>query len=129
MKKPLIMSLAIVAISAIGLSSNVAMALTGEQLFKDCERCHTIEFGGRNKRGPNLNGVVGRAAGSVRNFRYSPALLESGLIWDEPTLDQWLNNPKEFLKGTKMKYWGLKNAEDRAAVIEYLKSSAVKTRF
>ena len=122
MKKPLIMSLAIVAISAIGLSSNVAMALTGEQLFEDCERCHTIEVGGRNKRGPNLNGVVGRAAGSVKNFRYSAALLESGLIWDESTLDQWLNSPKEFLKGTKMKYWGLKKAEDRAAVIEYLKS-------
>ncbi len=122
MKIHLIMSLAIVAFSVIGLSRNVAMALTGEQLFEDCKRCHTIEVGGRNKRGPNLNGVVGRAAGSVKDFRYSPALLESGLIWDEPTLDQFLTSPKDFLKGTKMNYWGLKKAEDRAAIVEYLKS-------
>ena len=123
MKKPLIMSLAIVAISVIGLSSNVAMAsMTGEVVFRYCKRCHTIDVGGRNKTGPNLNGVVGRAAGSVKGFKYSPALLESGLIWDEATLDQWLTKPKEFVKGTKMWFRGLKKAEDRAAVIEYLKS-------
>ncbi len=116
------MSLAIVAISVSGLSSNAAMALTGEQLFEDCKRCHTIEIGGRNRRGPNLNGVVGRAAGSVKGYKYSSVLLESGLTWDEATLDQWLTNPKEFLNGTLMWFRGLKKAEDRATVIEYLKS-------
>ena len=122
MKKLLIMSLAIVAFSVIGLSSNVAKALTGEEAFRYCKRCHTIEVGVMNKSGPNLNGVVGRAAGSVKGYKYSPALLESGLIWDEATLDQWLTKPKEFVKGTKMWFRGLKKAEDRAAVIEYLKS-------
>jgi cytochrome c len=93
----------------------------GKEVFKKCAVCHsTVE--GQNKVGPSLHGVVGRKAGSVPNYSYSSANKESGLTWDEATLDKYLENPREVVKGTKMVFPGLKTEKDRQDVIAYLKT-------
>jgi cytochrome c2 len=103
------------------LSTGAAAEEAGETLFKkNCAICHTLEAG-RNKIGPSLVGVVGRKAGSVPGFAYSAANKNSGDIWDAQTLDIYLTDPRRFMPGTKMVFAGLKNPEDRKALIEYLK--------
>jgi cytochrome c len=93
----------------------------GEKVFKkSCAICHTLEAG-KNKIGPSLADVVGRQAGSVAGFAYSAANKNSGDTWDEPTLDAYLTGPQKFMPGTKMVFVGLKDPEDRKALIEYLK--------
>ncbi len=73
------------------------------------------------KVGPDLAGVIGRKAGSMAGFSYSPALARAGLTWDEATLDKWLTAPTRMVPGTIMVFPGLPKAEDRRAVIAWLK--------
>ena len=103
------------------LSTGAVAEEPGETLFKkNCAICHTLEAG-KNKIGPSLAGVVGRKAGSVPGFAYSAANKNSGDIWDAQTLDTYLADPRKFMPGTKMVFAGLKNPDDREALIEYLK--------
>jgi len=93
----------------------------GEAVFKkNCFVCHATEPG-KNKLGPSLAGIVGRKAGSVPGYAYSDANKNSGVTWDEATLDTYLTDPRKFVPGTKMIFAGLKNPDDRKALIEYLK--------
>jgi cytochrome c len=94
----------------------------GVKVFKKCKACHSAEEGGKNKVGPNLWDVVGRAKGSSAGFKYSDPLVNMGGKWSYEDLDGFLTNPKGFLKGTKMSFAGVKKAGDRAAVILYLRS-------
>ncbi len=89
----------------------------GETLYQGCMDCHSID---KNDVGPKHRGVVGRRAGIVEGFRYSDALKNSGLTWDEPTLDRWLTNPGALVHGARMFYL-VKNPQDRADIIAYLK--------
>ncbi|HEV8027681.1 MAG TPA: cytochrome c family protein [Stellaceae bacterium] len=94
----------------------------GETVFKrNCAICHTTEPG-KNKIGPSLAGVVGRKAGSIPDYSYSQANKSSGVTWDEATLDTYLTAPTKFVPGTKMVFAGLKNPDDRTAVIAWLKT-------
>src|SRR5215831_6915340 len=103
------------------LSAGAIAEELGETLFKkNCAVCHTLEEG-KNKIGPSLAGVVGRKVGSVPGFAYSAANKDSGDTWDETTLDTYLIDPRKFMPGTKMVFTGLKNSDDRKALIEYLK--------
>ena len=96
-------------------------AAAGEQVFKKCKACHQIGENAKNAVGPNLNGVVGRKAGTVEGFNYSDANKGSGLTWDEATLKIYLHDPKAKVPGTKMSFAGLPNDADIANVIAYLK--------
>lgn len=99
------------------------LAAAGEKVFKKCAACHKLGDGAKNTTGPILNGIVGGAAGAVEGFKYSKPLLamaEAGLVWDEAALHGFLENPKAYVKGTKMSFAGLKKEEDRAALIAYL---------
>jgi len=69
--------------------------------------------------GPRHRAVVGRAAGAVEGYAYSPALKQSGLVWDAANLDRWLTNPQALVPGAKM-FFAMPNATDRADVIAYL---------
>ena len=110
-------------ITSIFLINNsfAADADKGKTLFTKCKACHNADAT-KHKVGPHLVGIVGRKAASTDFGKYSDALKESGITWDEANLDKWLINPKAMYPKTKMLYPGLKKAEDRANVIEYLKT-------
>ena len=95
----------------------------GEQVFKKCTSCHTINEGGANGIGPNLHGVVGEAIGKgVAGYAFSSALADHGGEWTFDNLNEWLASPKKFAPGTKMTFAGLSKPEDRANLIVYLNS-------
>ena len=97
-----------------------ASAAEGAKVFKKCAACHSIAEGGANKIGPALWGVIGRKSGSVADYKYSKALAAHGKNWSFEEMNGFLIKPKEWIKGTKMAFAGLKNAKDRAAVILYM---------
>lgn len=107
----------------ITTQSQAQDAAAGEKVFAKCKVCHTADQD-KNKIGPSLNGVIGRTAGTHPGFSYSQAMVaagKSGIKWDEATLATYLHDPKAMVKGTKMAFVGLKQDEDVANVIAYLK--------
>ena len=99
-------------------------AAQGAKVFMKCSACHSIAEGGANKIGPALWGVLGRPAGSVPGYKYSKALAAHGKDWSFEEMNGFLIKPKDWIKGTKMSFAGLKNAKDRAAVILYMNENS-----
>ncbi len=95
----------------------------GKRQFAPCTACHTTEEGGPDKVGPNLHGVIGRKAGTKPGFAYSDALKNSGIVWDEAKLDEWIKKPAALVPGTKMAFIGISNDQVRANIIAYLKQA------
>ena len=95
-------------------------AAEGAKVFKKCAACHSIAEGGANKIGPALWGVLGRTAGSVPEYKYSKAMASHGKNWSFEEMNGFLIKPKDWIKGTKMSFAGLKKAKERAAVILYM---------
>ena len=93
---------------------------TGEKVFKKCAACHSIVKGGKNNIGPALYNVVGRKVGVLDDYKYSKALAEYEKNWSFEELNGFLLKPKDWIKGTKMAYAGLRKEKDRASVILYL---------
>ena len=104
-------------IMALLASASVA---NGEKVFKKCAACHSIAKGKGNMIGPALFGVLGRQAGSLVDYKYSKAMIAHGKPWTFEEMNSFLTKPKDWVKGTKMSFAGLKNAKDRAAVILYM---------
>jgi len=94
-------------------------AARGEARFQDCAACHKLETG-INNVGPSLHGVFTRKAGELPDFRYSPALKRSGIVWTPETLDAFLTNPQALVPGNRMPYAGMADAGNRADLIAYL---------
>ena len=99
-------------------------AAMGEQIFKRCVACHTINKGGPNGIGPNLHGVVGAPVATHADFSYSSALKAKGGHWDAAHLDQFLESPMKYAPGTRMAFAGIIDAADRKAVILYLEAQS-----
>jgi cytochrome c len=95
-------------------------AVSGETAFNKCAACHKVEKGAPNGVGPNLHGIVGKAIGAAEGFNYSAAMKAKGGVWDEATLDAYLENPRKAMTGTKMAFVGISDAAERKALIEYL---------
>ncbi len=114
--------LALALFVALPTVASAQDAEEGKNVFKKCRACHTIGEKAVNRVGPQLNGVVGRKAGSLEGFNYSDAMKSSGIVWDEAALSEFLANPKGKVPGTKMVFAGLKDEQDRANLIAYLKS-------
>lgn len=93
----------------------------GARVFKKCTSCHNVDNGGPNGTGPNLWNVVGAPAAQHAGFGYSNAFKSSGKVWTYESLYNYLERPSKYIPGTTMNFIGLKKAEDRAAVIEYLR--------
>jgi S-disulfanyl-L-cysteine oxidoreductase SoxD len=99
------------------------LVAAGERAFRACAACHAVGEGARNGVGPSLDGIVGSPAARADGFRYSPALTAAagdGLVWTEEELVAFIENPRQYLSGNRMSYAGMRNAEDRAAVVAYL---------
>jgi cytochrome c len=126
MRKSIRFGLGVAAAVAVMGLNNAAFADddAGEKAFKKyCTACHTIEAG-KNRVGPSLHGIVGRAAGSVAGFAYSDANKNSGITWTEDKLAVYLADPKAMLPGNKMTFAGIKKPEELTAVVAYLKDKA-----
>jgi cytochrome c len=114
------------AISNVGLASAQmplpeAKPPDGAALFKQqCATCHTTNLSDAPRQGPTLVRIVGRQAGTVEGFHYSPGLAQAGFSWDESRLDAWLTDPQAVIPGAIMPYRQTR-AETRAAIITYLK--------
>ena len=104
-------------IMALFASTNAA---EGAKVFKKCAACHSISEGGANKIGPALWGILGKTAGSHPDYKYSKAMAAYGKNWSFEEMNGFLIKPKDWIKGTKMSFAGLKNAKERAAVILYM---------
>jgi cytochrome c len=115
-------------VTGLGLAGNVALAQfsipvvkpSPESLFRNqCATCHTLNPAEPQRQGPTLAGVIGRPAGSVPGFKYSPGFATAGFTWDSTHLDAWLTNPQAVIPGAIMPYRQA-NPEIRHAIILYL---------
>ncbi len=95
----------------------------GEKVFKKCAACHSISKGGGNKIGPALWGILGRQSGSISDYKYSKAMTAHKKLWSFEEINGFLAKPKDWIKGTKMSFMGLKKATERAAVIFYMNNN------
>jgi len=119
------------AVLALGFGLSAAHAegdaAAGKKVYNKCKACHVVDSD-KNRVGPSLKGIFGRTPGTFGGFKYSKAMVafgEAGNVWDEATVDAYLEKPKKLVKGTKMAFPGLKKEEDRKNVIAYLKESAM----
>ena len=101
--------------------ANTADPVKGKKVFKKCVACHSLQEG-KNKIGPSLYNLLGRKAGSVEGYKYSKAMKNSDVVWDEESLDKFLTKPRKFIKKTKMSFRGIKKKSLRDDIISYLKN-------
>ena len=102
--------------AAIAPDKPVGDPVRGKTVYQGCTGCHSLD---EDDIGPRHRGVVGRAAGSVPGYIYSPGLKNSHIVWDRDTLDRWLTNPQALVPGAKM-FFALPDAQDRTDVIAFL---------
>ena len=101
-----------------------ADAASGKKVFAKCKACHKIAKDGKNGIGPNLWNVVSAKRGAVDGFKYSDALKSKAGGWTYESLNAFLAKPRDYIKGTKMSFAGLKKPKDRANVVAYLRDAA-----
>ncbi len=114
-------ALALLAAAVVGAPASAAGPgdpKRGEAVYSRCLACHALA---RDRVGPRHCGLFGRSAGSVPGFAYSKAMRESGIVWNEATLDRYLENPTAVVPGTTMGYAGIKEAGERRDLIAYLR--------
>jgi cytochrome c len=104
----------------IAASAEAADPKAGAEVFAICQTCHQIGENAENSLGPQLNGVIGRKAGSIADFDYSDAMRSAGLVWDRANLASFLRDPARKVPGTKMSFTGLDSDEDVDNVLAFL---------
>jgi cytochrome c len=127
------MNRAISALAAAGLLSVTVAANAwadgdakkGKRVFNKCKTCHELTTE-KNKIGPSLMGVIGRKAGTVPGFKYSSAMKNSDIVWDEKTINAYIADPKKFVPGNKMVLAPIRKEDQREDLIAYLKAQQKK---
>lgn len=109
----------VATLDGVQFASLTGNAVAGKAVFAACRTCHVTDPG-VNRIGPSLAGIVGRSAGSVPGFAYSPANSGNGITWTKEKLFQYLENPQRVVPGTKMIFPGIPDAQRRADLIAYL---------
>ena len=120
MKHVVVMIAAASLAAAAGVAHADGDAARGEKKFEECAACHKVERS-EDSVGPDLHGVFGRKAGTLADFRYSPALKRSGLTWTPETLDAFLADPQKTVPANRMPFAGMPDPADRADLIAYLR--------
>lgn len=95
----------------------------GKKAFAKCRACHSLDAG-KNGVGPSLHGVFGRKSGTVEGYKYSDAMKNKGVSWNEENLEKYLEDPKAFVPGNKMAFPGVKKESEREDLIAYLKQAS-----
>lgn len=116
--------LALVAAMPMSVQAETGDKTAGEKVFQQCKGCHQIGAGAKHRSGPHLNALFGRKAAELDDFRYSKSFQRAGaggLEWHADTLDVFLENPRAMTSGTRMSFRGIKDAQDRADLIVYLR--------
>jgi cytochrome c len=116
----LVVTLAVLAASGNALAAGDAEK--GKRAFNKCKACHALEAG-KKRIGPTLYGMFGRKAGADKDYSYSSGMKTSNITWTEETLDQYVENPRKIVPGTKMAFPGIKKKEEREDLIAYLKEA------
>jgi len=115
----IVLLLAVIPLQAMAAGD----AVRGQRLFKPCASCHQIGPYATAAYGPQLNGIIGRKAGATADFKYSEAMKKSGIVWNEQSLAAFMRAPDEVVPGTKMRFWGVKDAQQIADLLAYLRSA------
>jgi cytochrome c len=98
----------------------------GQRVFGACAACHSLQPD-QNMTGPSLADLWNRKAGSVASFnRYSPALQSSNIVWNDKTLDEWVVDPQHLIPGNQMTFAGIKDGQQRADLLAFLKEATKK---
>lgn len=116
-----LLSLLWVGIAPLAVQAGCDTA-AGKKQFNKCAACHSMEAG-THMMGPSLHGLMGREAGSLPGFMFSPAMEEADFVWSNSTLSAFLENPMQYVQGTTMPFGGIKKEEQRAALVCYLTGS------
>ena len=110
---------AVLMVAATTASAQQGDPRRGEKIFENCRACHALG-GNSSDVGPALQGVVGRKAAERDDFRYSPALRRSGIVWNAKTLDAFVADPQQVVPGNRMPYSGMPDSKERADLIAYM---------
>lgn len=111
---------------ALALSTGISIAhagdiVAGKMAFAKCANCHQVGPSARGAFGPQLNAIVGRQAGTTKDFKYSPAMINSRIVWSEASLRAFIKSPDDVVPGNKMRFYGISNEKQLADLIAYLR--------
>lgn len=111
---------------ALALSTGISIAhagdtVAGKIVFAKCANCHQVGPSARGAFGPQLNAIVGRQAGTSKDFKYSPAMINSRIVWSEASLRAFIKSPDDVVPGNKMRFYGISNEKQLADLIAYLR--------
>ncbi|MEH6403222.1 MAG: c-type cytochrome [Sneathiella sp.] len=116
-------ALSILSVGTLLIGTQGAMAtgdpVAGKKVAKKCAICHTLTKDGIQKLGPNLFGIMDQPAGKVPGYKYSDAMMNSGLTWTATTFTDFITKPKKYVKGTKMGFRGIRKASQRDDLLAY----------
>jgi cytochrome c len=117
-----LLGLAVLALAGGPVLAQEGDAAAGEKVFNKCKACHVLDEE-KNRVGPYLLGIMGRPAGTAEGFTYSPAMKDSGIVWDETTISEYVADPRAYVPGNRMAFPGLKKEEDITNLMAYLKEA------
>ncbi|MVV49312.1 cytochrome c family protein [Pseudomonas sp. PB120] len=123
MKKTAILTFFLLSAGAFSTPATAGDAEAGQKLFnRTCGGCHQVGESARASFGPQLNGVIGRLAGSTTDYQYSNAMKTSGVVWTRETLAKYIEDPKSVVSGTRMIFWGISDPEKIENLLAYLQT-------
>lgn len=126
MRLALLISTTLAAMQMAGgaLAEQLGDVEAGQRVFTKCKGCHQLGAGAKDRIGPHLNGIFGRRAAAHDGFNYSKSMQRAGadgLVWTADTLDAYIENPRVLVSKTRMSFRGLKDPQDRANLIAFLR--------